>query len=68
MYINRLGRVDSNMNKEGYTNNMDTEYWAAHWADDDIEEVSDCCGANVHDDHDICSSCNDHCGREAAEQ
>jgi hypothetical protein len=35
---------------------------------DEIEEVSDCCGADVYDDYDICSNCNDHCGREEAEQ
>ena len=35
--------------------------------DDDYEEVSDCCGEEVYDDYDICSSCNDHCGREEAE-
>lgn len=35
--------------------------------EDDCEEVSDCCGADVYDDYDICSSCNDHCGREEAE-
>ena len=35
---------------------------------DEIEEVSDCCGADVYDDYDICSNCNDHCGREESEQ
>ena len=31
---------------------------------DDVDQVSDCCGAEVYDDHDICSECKDHCGRE----
>jgi hypothetical protein len=35
---------------------------------DEIEEVSDCCGADVYEDYDICSNCNDHCGREESEQ
>jgi len=34
---------------------------------DDIEMVSDCCGEPVHEDYDICSSCNDHCGSEPAD-
>ena len=32
--------------------------------DDDIEMVSDCCGAEVYEDYGICSDCNDHCGSE----
>ena len=35
---------------------------------DEIEGVSDCCGADVYEDYDICSNCNDHCGREESEQ
>jgi|TARA_B100001094_G_C18167182_1_gene792850 hypothetical protein len=53
------------INKE-YT--MNTELWADHWTDEELEEVSSCCGAEVYDDYDICSECNDHCGREEAEQ
>jgi len=34
--------------------------------EDDIEMVSDCCGETVYEDHDICSSCKDHCGSELA--
>ena len=36
--------------------------------DEEVEEVSDCCGADVYEDYDICSNCNDHCGREESEQ
>lgn len=27
-------------------------------------DYSDCCGAMIHDDTDICSECHEHCGIE----
>ena len=30
--------------------------------DDENEILSDCCAADVYEDHMICSDCNDHCG------
>ena len=30
--------------------------------DDEDEILSDCCAADVYEDHMICSDCNDHCG------
>ena len=47
---------------------IDTGLLDTSWGDSGIEEVSDCCGADVYDDYDICSNCNDHCGREESEQ
>ena len=58
--------VRSHMINKEYT--MNTELWADQWTDEELEEVSSCCGAEVYDDYDICSECNDHCGREEAEQ
>ena len=58
--------VRSHMINKEYT--MNIELWADHWTDEELEEVSDCCGADVYDDYDICSNCNDHCGREEAEE
>ena len=26
------------------------------------EELSDCCGAPIYEDTDICTECKDHCG------
>ena len=26
------------------------------------EDVSDCCGASIYTETDICSDCNEHCG------
>jgi len=52
-------------------NLLDTSYFQAlkkrEEMTDDIEMVSDCCGEPVYEDHDICSSCNDHCGSEPAD-
>ena len=48
---------------------MNLENWRDEYPiEDEVEEVSDCCGADVYDDYDICSNCNDHCGREESEQ
>lgn len=30
----------------------------------DITELSDCCGAIIYDDTDICSDCKEHCEPE----
>ena len=29
---------------------------------EDYEELSDCCGATIYDDTDVCSECKEHCG------
>ena len=48
---------------------MNLENWINEYPiENEVEEISDCCGADVYDDYDICSNCNDHCGREEAEQ
>ena len=49
------------INKEEYLKEVSS-------IEDEVEEVSDCCGADVYEDYDICSNCNDHCGREESEQ
>jgi len=41
---------------------VNTEQEVKDW--DDIVWVSDCCGEDVYEDYDICSSCLDHCGTE----
>jgi hypothetical protein len=53
---------------ESYDEEVDNDKRFYNMILDEIEEVSDCCGADVYDDYDICSNCNDHCGREEAEQ
>jgi hypothetical protein len=45
-----------------------TDHLPDPMTDEEVEEVSDCCGADVYEDYDICSNCNDHCGREESEQ
>jgi len=29
---------------------------------DDAEATSDCCGADIHEDTDLCANCMEHCG------
>jgi hypothetical protein len=53
---------------ESYDEEVDNDKRFYNMILDEIEEVSDCCGADVYDDYDICSNCNDHCGREESEQ
>jgi hypothetical protein len=53
---------------ESYDEEVDNDKRFYNMILDEIEEVSDCCGADVYEDYDICSNCNDHCGREESEQ
>ena len=53
---------------ESYDEEVDNDKRFYNMILDEIEEVSDCCGADVYEDYDISSNCNDHCGREESEQ
>ena len=35
---------------------------------DSRKNLSDCCAADVYEDHMICSECNDHCGYQEEDE
>ena len=43
-----------------YPSGSDNE--CSPWNQEDCEVVSDCCGATIIEDTDICSECREHCG------
>ncbi len=50
-----------NTKPEDYHHDQEPDY-------DDYDYVSDCCGARIYDDTDICSDCHEHCGIEGEDE
>jgi len=50
-----------NTKPEDYHHDQEPDY-------DDYADVSDCCGARIYDDTDICSDCHEHCGIEGEDE
>jgi len=48
-----------NTKPEDYQHDQEPDY-----SDYAGEDVSDCCGAMIYSDTDICSDCQEHCGIE----